>query len=112
MKKILNLGHRGAAEVLENTIPSFEKALDHGADGVELDVRKTADDQLVVVHPPVVAGHAVQSSNYDEIRKLPGGLEVPLLKDVLLSAKAPATIRLGVEQRRAIRARSRPPRFR
>ncbi len=83
MKKILNLGHRGAAEVPENTIPSFEKALEHGADGVELDVRKTADGELVVVHPPVVAGRAVQSSSYEEIRRLPGGLEIPLLKDVL-----------------------------
>ena len=80
MKKVLNLGHRGAAEVLENTIPSFQKALDHGADGIELDIRKTADDQLVVVHPPVVRGHAVQSSRYDQIRKLPKGLEVPLLE--------------------------------
>ena len=83
MKKILNFGHRGAAEVLENTIPSFQKALEDGADGVELDIRKTADGQLVVIHPPVVAGHSVQASPYDEIRKLPGGLEVPLLEDVL-----------------------------
>ena len=83
MKKVLNLGHRGAAEVLENTIPSFQQALDHGADGIELDVRKTADDQLVVVHPAVVRGHAVQSSRYDQIRKLPKGLEVPLLEEVL-----------------------------
>ena len=83
MKKILNLGHRGAAEVAENTIPSFEKALEHGADGIELDVRKTADGELVVVHLPVVAGRAVQSSSYEEIRQLRDGLEVPLLKDVL-----------------------------
>ena len=83
MKKILNLGHRGAAEILENTIPSFEKAIEQGADGFELDVRRTADGELVVVQPAVVGRRAVQSSTYAEIRALPGGFEIPLLKDVL-----------------------------
>jgi glycerophosphoryl diester phosphodiesterase len=81
--KVLILGHRGAAEVLENTIPSFEKALRNGAHGFELDVRQTADRKLVVVHGAVVGSKAVQSSNYDEIRKLGDGFEVPLLEEVL-----------------------------
>lgn len=83
MAKILNFGHRGAAEIAENTVPSFSKALDQGADGLELDVRKTADDQLVVIHPPVVGNRSVQASTYEEIRRLPDGLEIPLLKEVL-----------------------------
>ncbi len=83
MADILILGHRGAAQVPGNTIPSFEKARELGADGFELDVRKTADGQLVVVHGSVVGGLAVQSSTYKQIRKLPRGFEVPLLKDVL-----------------------------
>lgn len=33
-----------------NTVPSFHRARASGADGVELDVRRTADDALVVVH--------------------------------------------------------------
>ena len=40
MADVLILGHRGAAQLTENTIPSFEKALELGADGFELDVRK------------------------------------------------------------------------
>jgi glycerophosphoryl diester phosphodiesterase len=83
VKNVLVLGHRGAAEIPENTIPSFAKALDHGADGLELDVRRTADGKLVVVHPSVVGQHAVQSSTYDQIRKLPDGYEIPLLEEVL-----------------------------
>lgn len=44
-------GHRGAkALVVENTMPSFERALDDGADGIELDVRTTADGDVVVMH--------------------------------------------------------------
>jgi glycerophosphoryl diester phosphodiesterase len=45
------LGHRGARLVApENTIEAFRAALDQGADGVELDVRQTADGALVCFH--------------------------------------------------------------
>jgi glycerophosphoryl diester phosphodiesterase len=81
--KVLILGHRGAAELPENTIPSFDKALKNGAHGFELDVRQTADHKLVVVHGAVVGSKAVQSSSYDEIRTLDDGFEVPLLEEVL-----------------------------
>lgn len=43
--------HRGASTVApENTLPAFEKALELGADGIELDAQATADGQLVVLH--------------------------------------------------------------
>lgn len=43
--------HRGASAVApENTLPAFEKALELGADGIELDVQATADGMLVVLH--------------------------------------------------------------
>jgi len=81
---VLNIGHRGAAgQVLENTMPSFHKALELGADGFELDVRQTADSRLVVVHGAVVNGHAVATSSFADIRKLSEGFEVPLLEEVL-----------------------------
>jgi glycerophosphoryl diester phosphodiesterase len=45
------IGHRGASAFLpDNTIESFQQALTDGADLIELDVRKTADDQLVLYH--------------------------------------------------------------
>ena len=44
-------GHRGARGYLpENTIPSFKKALEQGADTLELDVVVTKDGKLVVSH--------------------------------------------------------------
>lgn len=47
----LNLGHRGAREVApENTLASFDKALEQGADGVELDVMLSKDNQIIVIH--------------------------------------------------------------
>ena len=45
------LAHRGASRAeRENTIAAFVRAGVMGAHGVELDVRRTADDQLVVHH--------------------------------------------------------------
>jgi glycerophosphoryl diester phosphodiesterase len=50
---MLRIGHRGArAYEPENTIRSFKKAIEIGVDAVELDVRKTKDGQLVVIHDP------------------------------------------------------------
>lgn len=56
----LVLGHRGAsAHAGDNTIEAFQLAVDHGADGVELDVRFTADDQIVLSHDPEISGYGV-----------------------------------------------------
>lgn len=50
------LGHRGAsAEARENTVAAFRLAAELGADGVELDVRRTSDDALVVRHDAELA---------------------------------------------------------
>lgn len=51
------IAHRGASrERLENTIPAFQRAIDLGADGVELDVHVTRDGTVVVHHDPVIRG--------------------------------------------------------
>ncbi|WP_425514228.1 glycerophosphodiester phosphodiesterase [Deinococcus aestuarii] len=51
MTRPLLLGHRGSPrQHRENTLPSFQAALDAGLDGVELDVRRLADGTLVVHH--------------------------------------------------------------
>jgi len=47
----LIIGHRGASAVApENTLAAFARALDEGADGVELDVRLARDGVPVVIH--------------------------------------------------------------
>jgi len=53
----LVLGHRGAPKVAtENTIAAFARARELGADGVELDVRRSADGVLTLNHDPDVEG--------------------------------------------------------
>jgi glycerophosphoryl diester phosphodiesterase len=45
------IGHRGASRAeRENTLAAFHAAAAQGADGVELDVRRTADGALAVLH--------------------------------------------------------------
>jgi glycerophosphoryl diester phosphodiesterase len=51
MTKTVNIGHRGAkGHIAENTLASFQKALDLGVDGIELDVHLTLDAKIVVIH--------------------------------------------------------------
>jgi len=56
---LLVIAHRGASwELPENTLPAFERAIEMGADAIELDVRADADGRLVLTHDPVVRGAA------------------------------------------------------
>jgi glycerophosphoryl diester phosphodiesterase len=51
------IAHRGASlQARENTIEAFRMAAALGADAVELDARRTADDVLIVHHDDTVAG--------------------------------------------------------
>ncbi len=51
MMRPLVIAHRGAsAEFPENTLPAFERAIEVGADFVELDVHARPDGELVVTH--------------------------------------------------------------
>jgi glycerophosphoryl diester phosphodiesterase len=59
---MLVIAHRGAsAELPENTLPAFERAVEVGADYVELDVHADAAGRLVVTHEPPAAGGAYPS---------------------------------------------------
>lgn len=45
------IAHRGARRAApENTLPAFARALEMGADGIELDVHLSRDGRLVVIH--------------------------------------------------------------
>jgi len=73
--------HRGCTEdgFIENTLEAFTQAGRRGADGVELDVRLTADGALAVHHDAEVPGAGPVSSL--GVADLPA--HVPLLGDVL-----------------------------
>lgn len=78
----LILGHRGASAVeRENTLAAFVRARELGADGVELDVRRTFDG-LMVVH------HDAHFANGEVIVETPVSAvpsDVPTLRDALVA---------------------------
>jgi glycerophosphoryl diester phosphodiesterase len=88
---MLRIGHRGArAYEPENTLRSFKKALEIGVDAVELDVRKTKDNQLVVIHDADVKRTTdgkglVSELTLKEIKEFSAekGEKIPTLKEAL-----------------------------
>jgi glycerophosphoryl diester phosphodiesterase len=54
-RKPLVIGHRGASgNAPENTLASFEMALLHGAEGIELDVHLSKDGDIIVCHDATI----------------------------------------------------------
>jgi glycerophosphoryl diester phosphodiesterase len=104
---ILKIGHRGACGYEpENTLRSFEKALQLGVDMIELDVRICKSGDLVVIHDDKLErttngeGRVSEKWLYD-LRKLDAGKgeKIPLLEEVLdlISGKAKVNIELKEE---------------
>ena len=98
-------GHRGACGYEpENTLASFERALELGVDGVELDVFALQSDELVVMHDDTVdrttngTGYVTDFS-FEALRKLrtkEKGLQVPTLQEVfeVVDQRVPVHIEL------------------
>jgi glycerophosphoryl diester phosphodiesterase len=117
---MLRIGHRGArAYEPENTIRSFKKALEIGVDAVELDVRKTKDNQLIVIHDADVKRTTdgkglVNELTLKEIKALSTEKDekIPTLEEVLdfLNKKVKILIELkeaGIEKQVLIAAKVR-----
>ncbi|MBR6401975.1 MAG: glycerophosphodiester phosphodiesterase [Eubacterium sp.] len=81
------IAHRGASGLVEheNTLESFEKAIEIGADMVEFDVRQTKDGILVVSHDKNFADTPVSWQTYEDMEKEAKirGFHIPQLKEVL-----------------------------
>jgi glycerophosphoryl diester phosphodiesterase len=87
------IAHRGASRLAqENTVAAFEMAAIAGADGVELDVRRTADGVLVVHHDARLGdGSAIVDTPW---RALPA--YVPTLGEAL-DACAPLWVNIEIK---------------
>ena len=78
--KPLILGHRGYnARFPENTLISFAKAIEFGADGIECDIQKTADHRYIVFHDDELSritgrkGY-IRDTGYPELAGLDAGM--------------------------------------
>jgi glycerophosphoryl diester phosphodiesterase len=85
--KMLTYGHRGFSGCYpENTMISFKKAVEEAyADGIELDVHLSKDDQLVIIHDEKVDRTTdgtgfVKDMTLEELKKLDASYKFPQYK--------------------------------
>ncbi|PZX92391.1 glycerophosphodiester phosphodiesterase [Flavobacterium aquariorum] len=91
MNKVLKIGHRGAnGYEPENTLISFEKAIQMGADGIELDVHLSLDGHLIVIHDETIdrttnGKGVVNQLTLQEVKsfRINDEQEIPTLEEVL-----------------------------
>ncbi len=94
------IAHRGAPrEFDENTLEGFLRALERGADAVELDVHRTRDGAVVIHHDPEVAGpdgprRPIVDLSLAEVAqcRLPRGGRIPMLAEVMDALGDRATV--------------------
>ena len=107
MGDILCIGHRGACgHEPENTLRSIRRALELGADGVEIDVR-FVDDELIVFHDArlerVTDGRGpVARKRFADLRALDAGKgeRIPTLREVFETVDRRAFINIELKGRR------------
>ncbi|MCD4683286.1 MAG: hypothetical protein K8R86_08405 [Bacteroidales bacterium] len=103
------IAHRGASSIApENTLAAFNKAIEAGCDYIEMDIRMSKDDSVMVIHDETLdrttdgAGQVNQFS-YNQLKKLSAGYaekfdsdytdeQIPSLFDVLLLAKGKVNV--------------------
>jgi glycerophosphoryl diester phosphodiesterase len=99
-KRILKVGHRGAGgHAPENTLEALERGISLGVDYLEVDVQRTRDGHLVLMHDKFVdrttdgRGKLAEMS-LEEVRRLDAGngQRVPLLKEALAVAAGRAGV--------------------
>ena len=93
---MLVIAHRGASAAFpENSLAAFRGAVEQGADGVELDVRRTGDGALVVRHDGALPdGRALtEASRVD----LPPG--VPELAEALVVCEPLSLVNIEIKNR-------------
>lgn len=112
-KVIMIASHRGTHNTFpENSMAAFKKGIELGIDVIELDVRHTKDDSLVIMHDGSVdrttnGKGKVAEMTFEEIRKLRlkfnGELteeKVPTLEEALILAKGKILVDLDIKTNR------------
>ena len=88
------IAHRGASYLApENTLTAFRKAMEIGADGVEMDVQQTGDKKLVIHHDFLIDWHTdMRGQIYDMTMEELKALDFGSWKDVSYKDERIATL--------------------
>lgn len=113
--KALIIAHRGSSKLApENTMASFKEAFKHGATAIELDVHRTKDGHLVIMHDDTLdrttTGRGrVGDFTLKELKELDAGSwfgpqftgeKIPTLEEVLDWAKGKVKVDIEVKNSR------------
>lgn len=112
-KRPLKVAHRGGAGLApENTLAAFRKALEVGADAVELDLHMSKDGALVVMHDPDLfrttgASGEIRTLTLTELHKFNAAAtyrgngvvpqHIPTLQEVLALVKGRANVQIEIK---------------
>ena len=93
------IAHRGASYLApENTLVAFRKAMEIGADGVEMDVQKTYDNEMVIHHDYMVDMHTdISGQIYDLTMGELKALDFGSWKDAIYANERIATLQEALE---------------
>ncbi|NJE03453.1 glycerophosphodiester phosphodiesterase family protein [Thermococcus sp. MV11] len=108
--KVIVLGHRGyMSRFPENSLLAFRKAIESGADGIELDVWLTGDGKVIVMHDETIDRTSDMSGRQkemtlEELRKADIGMgeRIPTLEEVFAVLPEGALINVELKDRDAV----------
>jgi len=108
-RPVVSIAHRGGIVpgVPENTLAAYRRAIEHGAQVIEIDLRATEDGVIVIMHDETVdrttnghgkvakqtwaqlqqldAGNGERIPSYEQVLQLVAGTDVALLLDIKVS---------------------------
>lgn len=105
----LVIAHRGdSSNALENSLEAFHRALAYPVDMIELDIRKSRDGLLYVMHDRLTGRTAdknidIERSTAERVStvRLKNGEPVPTLKDVMKAVSGSAGLNIEIKSRGA-----------
>jgi glycerophosphoryl diester phosphodiesterase len=115
--KILIIAHRGASGYApENTLSAFKRAIEMGADMIELDIHQTKDGEIVVLHDKNLfrvakVNKLVEDLTLKEIKELEVGSwfspeytgeKIPTLREVLSLVKGKVGVNIEIKKGRRL----------
>ena len=101
-KKFYVVAHRGASGLVEfeNTLESYQKAIDLHCDGIECDIRKTKDDVIIMSHDPNIKDMIIKDHTYQELNEYSTsiGYHLPTLIETLQLVKGKIMIDIEIKE--------------
>lgn len=103
--KLEVIAHRGASrEAPENTLTAFKRALDAGAQGIELDVHVTSDGNAVVHHDPILRDGSKTPIAALKLAAVQRRASAPSLEEVLQMVDGRCRVYIEIKASRAVDA--------